>query len=129
MIGVLAVQGDFEAHARALARAGFEAFAARSAADLARADALVLPGGESTAMLRGIARDGLGPALRAHLAARKPMLGTCAGAILLARVRPARLDMLDSTASATPTARSSTRSCVRPRSTTPPRSSRASSAC
>ena len=83
MIGVLAVQGDFEAHARALARAGFEAFAARSAADLARADALVLPGGESTAMLRGIARDGLGPALRAHLAARKPMLGTCAGAILL----------------------------------------------
>jgi 5'-phosphate synthase pdxT subunit len=82
-VGVLALQGDFAAHARALAAAGLDAFAARSAADLARADALVLPGGESTAMLRGIARDGLAPALHAHVAAGRPTLGTCAGAILL----------------------------------------------
>ena len=82
-IGVLALQGDFAAHARALARAGWDAFAARTSGELGCADALVLPGGESTAMLRGIARDGLAPALRAHVAAGKPVLGTCAGAILL----------------------------------------------
>jgi 5'-phosphate synthase pdxT subunit len=82
-VGVLALQGDFAAHARALAAAGFEAFAVRTSDELARADALVLPGGESTAMLRGIDRDGLAPALRAHVAAGKPVLGTCAGAILL----------------------------------------------
>ena len=82
-VGVLALQGDFAAHARALGRAGWDAFPARTSAELAVAGALVLPGGESTAMLRGIARDGLGPALRAHVAAQKPVLGTCAGAILL----------------------------------------------
>jgi pyridoxal 5'-phosphate synthase pdxT subunit len=84
-VGVLAVQGDFDAHARALERAGVGAFAVRSARELERADALVLPGGESTAMLKGIARDGLEPALRELLAAGRPVLGTCAGAILLAR--------------------------------------------
>ncbi|HTO68552.1 MAG TPA: pyridoxal 5'-phosphate synthase glutaminase subunit PdxT [Myxococcota bacterium] len=84
-VGVLAIQGDFAAHARALARACAEPFAVRTAAELARADALVLPGGESTAMLRGIARDGLEPALRGFVASGKPVLGTCAGAILLAR--------------------------------------------
>jgi 5'-phosphate synthase pdxT subunit len=57
----------------------------RSERELAGADALVLPGGESTAMLFGIARDGLEPALRAFVAAGRPVLGTCAGAILLAR--------------------------------------------
>ena len=82
-VGVLALQGDFAAHARALAAGGTDAFAVRSSAELARADALVLPGGESTAILRGIARDGLAPALHAHVAARRPVLGTCAGAILL----------------------------------------------
>jgi 5'-phosphate synthase pdxT subunit len=82
-VGVLAIQGDFAAHARVLAACGLEAFAARTRDELARADALVLPGGESTAMLRGIARDGLAPALHAHLAAGRPVLGTCAGAILL----------------------------------------------
>jgi 5'-phosphate synthase pdxT subunit len=83
-VGVLAVQGDFAAHLRALAACGLEAFAARSREDLARADALVLPGGGSTAGVRGIARDGLAPALLAHLAAGRPIFGTCAGAILLA---------------------------------------------
>ena len=91
-VGVLALQGDFDAHARALERAGVGAFAVRGARELARADALVLPGGESTAMLLGIARDGLEAPLRAYVAAGRPVLGTCAGAILLARevTRPAQ---------------------------------------
>lgn len=84
-VGVLAVQGNFAAHARALARAGREARLVRSADDLAQSDALILPGGESTAMLHGIERDGLEPALQAFLGSGRPVLGTCAGAILLAR--------------------------------------------
>jgi len=83
--GVLALQGDFAAHARALARAGADALFVRTAADLAGLDALVLPGGESTAMLHAIERDGLEPALRDFVASGRPVLGTCAGAILLAR--------------------------------------------
>jgi len=91
-VGVLAVQGDFAAHERALARAGTEAFPVRTAAELARAEALVLPGGESTAMLHGLARDGLEAALCESLTAGLPVFGTCAGAILLARevTRPAQ---------------------------------------
>jgi 5'-phosphate synthase pdxT subunit len=89
---VLAVQGDFAAHARALERAGVSAHAVRTARELEAADALVLPGGESTAMLHAIARDGLEAPLRAALAAGRPVFGTCAGAILLARevTRPAQ---------------------------------------
>ncbi len=83
-VGVLAVQGDFAAHAQALARAGAEAMPVRTAGDFAGIDALVLPGGESTAMLRGIARDDLEAPLRAFLASGRRVLGTCAGAILLA---------------------------------------------
>ena len=91
-VGVLAVQGDFAAHVRALARAGVEAFALRTASELGRADALVLPGGESTAMLHGLAREGLEAPLRDAIAAGRPRRGTCAGAILLARevTRPAQ---------------------------------------
>ncbi|MEX2204911.1 MAG: pyridoxal 5'-phosphate synthase glutaminase subunit PdxT [Myxococcota bacterium] len=84
-VGVLALQGDFDAHARALARAGAEALLVRTSADFAGIDALVLPGGESTAMLHGLARDGVEPALRAFVASGRALLGTCAGAILLAR--------------------------------------------
>jgi len=84
-VGVLALQGDFEAHRRALARAGATALLVRKAADLGSLDALVLPGGESTAMLHGIVRDGLEPPLNAFLASGRPVLATCAGAILLAR--------------------------------------------
>jgi pyridoxal 5'-phosphate synthase pdxT subunit len=84
-VGVLALQGDFAAHHRALGRLGVIAVPARTAADLGAVDALVLPGGESTAMLHGIARDGLEAPLRALLASGRPVLGTCAGAILLAR--------------------------------------------
>ncbi|HTO53867.1 MAG TPA: pyridoxal 5'-phosphate synthase glutaminase subunit PdxT [Myxococcota bacterium] len=84
-VGVLALQGDFEAHARALGQAGVTAFPVRSAGALASASALVLPGGESTAMLKGLARDGLEAPLAQYLGSGRPVFGTCAGAILLAR--------------------------------------------
>jgi 5'-phosphate synthase pdxT subunit len=84
-VGVLALQGDFAAHARALACAGVHAELVRTAAALSRQDALVLPGGESTAILHALARDGLEPALRAFVTSGRAVLGTCAGAILLAR--------------------------------------------
>ncbi len=98
-VGVLALQGDFAAHARGLARAGAASTLVRTADEIAARDALVLPGGESTAILHALARDGLEPALRAFLASGKPVLGTCAGAILLAHevVGPSQrsLDALD----------------------------------
>jgi len=84
-VGVLAQQGDFSAHRDALERAGVASIAVRKPYDLASSDALVLPGGESTAMLHGIARDGLEESLGAFLRSGRPVLGTCAGAILLAR--------------------------------------------
>lgn len=84
-VGVLALQGDFAAHARALECIGAEPCLARVPGDLEGVDALVLPGGESTAILLGIERNGLEPALRAFLASGRPVLGTCAGAVLLAR--------------------------------------------
>src|SRR5262245_34121520 len=83
--GVLAIQGDFEAHARALAAAGAEAVRVRHAADLEGLDALVLPGGESTTISKGLARLGLFEPLRAFARQGRPILGTCAGAVLLAR--------------------------------------------
>jgi pyridoxal 5'-phosphate synthase pdxT subunit len=83
-VGVLALQGDFAAHGRALRRLGVATLAVRKAADLDAIDALVLPGGESTAMLHGLARDGLEAPLRSVLVSGRPVLGTCAGAILLA---------------------------------------------
>lgn len=84
-VGVLAAQGDFAAHARALARAGAAAALVRKPADLVGMEALVLPGGESTAMLHALARDGLEAPLAAFLASGRPVLATCAGTILLAR--------------------------------------------
>jgi 5'-phosphate synthase pdxT subunit len=94
-VGVLALQGDFAAHQAALRRVGSEAVPVRKADHLAGLDALVLPGGESTAMLHGIAREGLEPGLRAFLASGRPVLGTCAGAILLAHrvTRPAQCSL------------------------------------
>jgi len=84
-VGILALQGDFAAHRRALGRLGVTAVPVRTAAELGTVDGLVLPGGESTAMLHGIARDGLEAPLRTLLRSGRPVLGTCAGAILLAR--------------------------------------------
>lgn len=81
-IGVLAIQGDVEAHAAALVRVGATARPVLRSEDLETIDALILPGGESTTIAKGIDRLGLGPALRAFTG---PVLGTCAGAILMAR--------------------------------------------
>lgn len=83
VIGVLALQGDYEAHAAALRRAGAEPREVRRAAELDGLDGLVIPGGESTSMLRLMEYYGLMPPLAAF-GGRKPIFGTCAGAILLA---------------------------------------------
>lgn len=83
-VGVLAIQGDFEAHARALRRAGADPVLVRRAKELDGLDALVLPGGESTTIAKGIERLGLAEPLRAFAESGRPVLGTCAGAILLA---------------------------------------------
>ncbi len=84
-VGVLAVQGDVAAHARALARAGAAAVPVRREKDLDGLDALVLPGGESTTISMGMERLGLYEPIAAFAGAGRPVLGTCAGAILLAR--------------------------------------------
>ena len=81
--GVLALQGDFEAHQKALERAGAEAVQVRSAADLDALDGLVIPGGESTTMLRILKDEALLEPL-ARFGRQRPIFGTCAGAILLA---------------------------------------------
>jgi 5'-phosphate synthase pdxT subunit len=83
LIGVLALQGGFEAHERMLRRLGAETRQVRVPADLAGLDALVIPGGESTTMTLGIEREGLAEPLRELAAAGVPMLGSCAGMIML----------------------------------------------
>jgi pyridoxal 5'-phosphate synthase pdxT subunit len=83
-IGVLAIQGDFRAHAEALEDAGAEAIEVRKPAQLEGLDGLVLPGGESTTFLKFLDRDGFLESLRKFVA-EKPAFGTCAGCILLAR--------------------------------------------
>jgi len=83
-IGVLALQGGFDAHARALAAAGFGVRPVRAAEDLRGLGGLVLPGGESTTQLRLLARHGLEAAVRAFVASGAPVLATCAGLILIA---------------------------------------------
>lgn len=82
-VGVLALQGDFEAHRKALERAGAEALEIRGAEQLDGLDGLVIPGGESSTMLKLIEYENLLEPLRAF-GQRKPIFGTCAGAILLA---------------------------------------------
>lgn len=83
-IGVLAIQGDYAAHAEALAEAEAEPADVRKPEDLAGLDGLILPGGESTTVLRFLERNRLFEALEGFCAS-KPVFGTCAGAILLAR--------------------------------------------
>ena len=84
-VGVLAIQGDFEAHRRMLASLGAESVEVRSAEQFESLDALVIPGGESTTIRKGIARDGLDDAIRAHAEAGRPILGSCAGLIVCDR--------------------------------------------
>jgi pyridoxal 5'-phosphate synthase pdxT subunit len=93
-VGVLASQGDFAAHARMLTELGADAREVRTAEQLADLDALVIPGGESTTIAKAIERDGLGEPIRAHHAAGRPILGTCAGMILCGREH---LGLIDAT--------------------------------
>ena len=83
-VGVLALQGDFEAHERALERAGATPVQVRTAEELNNLDGLVIPGGESTTMLKLLNYMDLKEPLR-EFAMKKPVFGTCAGAILLAK--------------------------------------------
>lgn len=83
-VGVLALQGDVRAHAAVLAALGADVVRVRAPGDLARVDGLVLPGGESTTIDRLARALGLRQALVARIAAGMPVLGTCAGMILLA---------------------------------------------
>ena len=82
-VGVLALQGDFDAHVKAVERAGAAAVEVRSAADLEDLDGLIIPGGESTTMLKLLCEENLMEPLR-QFGRRRPIFGTCAGAILLA---------------------------------------------
>jgi len=84
-IGVLALQGDFQAHARVLRELGADVREVRTRAGLHGLDGLVIPGGESTTMTLGIVREGLADPLRELAAAGTPVLGTCAGMIMLDR--------------------------------------------
>jgi 5'-phosphate synthase pdxT subunit len=85
VVGVLALQGDFEAHRRMLEGLGAEVREVRVPADLLGLDGLVMPGGESTTMSLGIEREGLAEPLRDLIGAGTPVLGTCAGLIMLDR--------------------------------------------
>jgi len=90
-IGVLALQGDFAAHARALEEAGAVATEVRKPAELDGLDGLILPGGESTTFLKFLERDAFLESLQ-RFVEQKPAFGTCAGCILLAKhvSRPAQ---------------------------------------
>lgn len=99
-IGVLALQGDYDAHAQALAEAGATPKLVRAPQELANAQGLILPGGESTTFLKFLEREGLLDSLREYVATH-PTFGTCAGCILLAKevLQPAQpsLGVLDAT--------------------------------
>lgn len=96
MIGVLALQGGFQAHGRMLRKLGPtppRVREVRTVADLEGLDGLVIPGGESTTMTLGIEREGLAEPLRALVGGGMPVLGSCAGLIMLDREHLALMDM------------------------------------
>jgi pyridoxal 5'-phosphate synthase pdxT subunit len=92
-VGVLALQGGFEAHAKALARLEIPAREVRTPGDLEGLDALIIPGGESTTIGLGIEREGLAQPLIDFARSGKPVLGTCAGMITLDRDHLGLLDI------------------------------------
>jgi 5'-phosphate synthase pdxT subunit len=92
-VGVLALQGDFEAHARVLRAIGATPREVRTPGDLEGLDGLVIPGGESTTMTLGIERERLAEPLRELVRSGIPTLGTCAGLILLDRDHLGLLDV------------------------------------
>ena len=94
-IGILAIQGDFAAHAAMLQSLGAETKEVRTVADLQECDGLILPGGESTTQLQFLQEEGLAEAIKKFAAEKQPVFGTCAGAILLAtRVKNPAQDSL-----------------------------------
>jgi len=100
-IGVLAIQGDFALHAKMLERIGAPYKLVKHVAQLAEVSGLIMPGGESTTMLKFFEKEGMGEAIKEFVAVGRPVFGTCAGAILLAKevLNPAqeRLALLDIT--------------------------------
>ena len=86
VVGVLALQGAFEAHQHVLRDLGVESVQVRTPADLEMVDALVMPGGESTTMSHLLQTSGLFDVIDARLKQGMPVFGTCAGMILLAKV-------------------------------------------
>ena len=93
LVGVLALQGDFEAHRRMLEGLGATVREVRVPADLQGLDGLVIPGGESTTMTLGIEREGLAAPLRELAARGTPVLGTCAGLIMVDREHLGLIDV------------------------------------
>jgi 5'-phosphate synthase pdxT subunit len=93
LIGVLALQGGFEAHAKALDDLGARTRIVRVPGDLDGLDGLVIPGGESTTMTLGIEREQLAEPLREFVRSGRPTLGTCAGLIMLDRDHLGLLDV------------------------------------
>jgi pyridoxal 5'-phosphate synthase pdxT subunit len=85
LIGVLALQGDFQAHERVLCRLGARVREVRGRGDLDALEGLVIPGGESTTMMLGVSREGLAEPLQELLRGGLPVLGSCAGLIMLDR--------------------------------------------
>ena len=92
LVGILALQGDFEAHAEIIRSLGAEPREVRVPSDLQGLGALVIPGGESSVMTLGIEREGLAQPIR-DLAREVPVLGTCAGMIMLDRNHLGVLDI------------------------------------
>jgi len=94
-VGVLALQGDFALHAKALARLGAEAVEVRKPGELDAVGGLIIPGGESTALLHLMQEWDFFPALEKFHAGGRPLYGTCAGCIVLAREveRPRQLSL------------------------------------
>jgi 5'-phosphate synthase pdxT subunit len=93
LIGVLALQGGFEAHERMLRGLGARTRQVRVPADLGGLDGLVVPGGESTTMTLGVEREGLAEPLRRLARAGTPVLGSCAGLIMLDREHLGLMDI------------------------------------
>jgi 5'-phosphate synthase pdxT subunit len=100
-VGILAIQGDFSMHAKMLDRIGEPWKLVKHASELEEVSGLIMPGGESTTMLKFFAGNGFVPAIKKFAAQGKPIFGTCAGAILLAQdvLNPpqARLGLMDIT--------------------------------
>ena len=93
VVGILAIQGDFEAHSKIVETLGGEPREVRVPEQLEGLDSLVIPGGESTTMTLGVEREGLAEPLREFVRSGKPVLGTCAGLIMLDRYHLGLLDV------------------------------------